>query len=224
MSQKTRPKTYEQRLQVVRALVTLLSDPAADPAARAYEMTYFSAIRVAWVSARDRYLELGAQVDLASSAATQAFDQFTCATSRWYRSVTDSRGRPRTEELRRLNGGVLVSDILSASRPQAIRLAERMLKTLALCPALQGAPELFQDMRAAYGKLVETQTAFERARRDQVAQGQVLAQANHDFNVGYGHLVRTFRAMLGETETCRILPRFPSVSGKEADPSAAAPV
>lgn len=208
MSLSSRPTTYNERDQINRSLEAWASDPAADPAAVAYEATYFASFRKDWMEVRKRYLSqhtisrsLTADMDAANARLAPIF-------RRWYGTITDDNGRPRLAELGSLLGGVSIAAIPRMSPSQEVSTLIRLLAVVADRPELQGDPTHYKALQEAVTDMQARVAVDESAKRARVQQGTALAEANVAFDRAYGNLVRAFRSMLGEAGTWRILPRF----------------
>ena len=203
-----RPSYDDERDQVVVALKSWLSGPDADPIMVALAtalclpaMFEYAAARIAWPV---RFAAARAASD-AVDAADEAFDRDLRALSA---SVADAAGRGQPRVLADMMGGTL------ASRLTRQPYREEIAKGAALVLALRDRPDLGVDS-ALLDRFEERVEALRAAAlADELAsRASALAGANQRasasaFDLGYGRMLRAFRAYAGERDTAVIAPRF----------------
>lgn len=208
MALSSRPEVHAERDQIVAALTAYMALATADPALVALEAAIFASARVAYVAARADYQEKTAAARRASAAADEADAEFDRKVRRLVASVVDEDGRANPRLFADMMGGLLPSELTSLPYRTEVQKAGDLLRQLRVRTDLDIDAARLDALEAALTALDAATTEDEEAGRAARAAGSALATARDEFDRAYGKLVRAWLAVVGETATFAVLPRF----------------
>lgn len=221
MSKTSRPSSHANRDQVLRALTDHLASPDADPTVTDLYNRFFAAAAAAYTEAREAYLKAYGAWQFASAAAEEADTAFDNSLRRLMLSLRESSGKADHELYRALLGGMAPSELMGLRYAEEITRARAFLIRLDARPDLSPSEERKATFVAATDALELASGAVESALRARLVASEAQDVAAAAFDTAWGKLVRALRAVVDESVSEALIPRF--TRGEAAPETEAAP-
>ncbi len=220
MSQSSRPRTHAEREQILRALTDHLSSADADPTVTDLHNRVFASAAAAYTEAREGWLTAHGAWQSASVAAEEADTAFDNSLRRLMLSLRESSGKADHELHRALLGGMSPSELMALRYAEEVTRARAFLTRLDARPDLSPSDERKATFTAATDALELASGAVESALRARLVAGEAQDLATTAFDAAWGKLVRALRAVVDESVSEALIPRF--TRGEAAAPEAEA--